>query len=86
MATMLTNLRLSIFLQEERSRKLDQLARMKKDLAKLDDELAAYGACDPETIDKTKRAITLGAEAMSRWTGLLVVSLAILTTLTVHLR
>lgn len=65
------------FDQETRSRKLEKLASMKKELAKLDEELSAYGACDPETIEKTKRAITLGEEAMSRWTGLLLESLCV---------
>lgn len=50
--------------------KLQRLADLKKELGELDDELSAYGACDPVVIEKTKRAITLGTEATSRWTGL----------------
>ncbi|KAF8829236.1 hypothetical protein HHX47_DHR3000723 [Lentinula edodes] len=41
---------------------------MKKELAKLDEELTAYGACDPVKLEETRRAITLGKEAAMRWT------------------
>ncbi|KIK67428.1 hypothetical protein GYMLUDRAFT_69613 [Collybiopsis luxurians FD-317 M1] len=53
---------------ETRTMSLAKLQSLKKELASLDDELLAYGACDPTKIEETKRAITLGKEAAIRWT------------------
>ncbi|KAE9411510.1 meiotic nuclear division protein 1 [Gymnopus androsaceus JB14] len=53
---------------ERRSEALARLQCLKKELIKLDEELSAYGACDPEKLEETKRAITLGKEAAVRWT------------------
>ena len=35
----------------------------------MDNELAAYGACDPVKLEETRRGITLAKEATIRWTG-----------------
>lgn len=42
---------------------------MKAEYAKLEMELAAYGACDPVKIEEKRRAIVLAKEAAVRWTG-----------------
>lgn len=63
------------FLQESRTAAIAKLQYMKKELAKLDEELTAYGACDPVKLEETRRAITLGKEAAIRWTGNLDVPL-----------
>ncbi|KAK0476633.1 meiotic nuclear division protein 1 [Armillaria novae-zelandiae] len=47
---------------------LEKLVLLKKELCKLDDELTAYGACDPVKLEETKRGITLAKEAAIRWT------------------
>ncbi|KAJ4487400.1 meiotic nuclear division protein 1 [Lentinula edodes] len=53
---------------ESRTAAIAKLQYMKKELAKLDEELTAYGACDPVKLEETRRAITLGKEAAMRWT------------------
>ncbi|KAJ3937485.1 MAG: meiotic nuclear division protein 1, partial [Lentinula lateritia] len=53
---------------ESRTAAIAKLQYMKKELAKLDEELTAYGACDPVKLEETRRAITLGKEAAIRWT------------------
>ncbi|KAJ3860256.1 meiotic nuclear division protein 1, partial [Lentinula novae-zelandiae] len=53
---------------ESRTAAIAKLQYMKKELAKLDEELTAYGACDPVRLEETRRAITLGKEAAIRWT------------------
>ncbi|KAF9060646.1 meiotic nuclear division protein 1 [Rhodocollybia butyracea] len=53
---------------EQRTAALAKLQSLKKELAKLDDELGAYGSSDPVKLEETKRAITLGKEAAIRWT------------------
>ncbi|KAF5393324.1 hypothetical protein D9757_000583 [Collybiopsis confluens] len=53
---------------DTRSASLSKLQNRKKELAKMDDELLVYGACDPAKIEETKRAITLSKEAAIRWT------------------
>ncbi|KAJ4483424.1 meiotic nuclear division protein 1 [Lentinula aciculospora] len=53
---------------EKRTAAIARLHSLKKQLAKLDDELTAYGACDPVKLEETRRAITLGKEAAVRWT------------------
>jgi hypothetical protein len=42
---------------------------MKKQLAALQEEIDAYGACDPVKVEEKKRSITLAHEAAVRWTG-----------------
>ncbi|KAJ3724487.1 meiotic nuclear division protein 1 [Lentinula raphanica] len=53
---------------ERRTAALSKLQGLKKELAKLDEELAAYGACDPVKLEETRRGITLAKEAAIRWT------------------
>jgi hypothetical protein len=48
---------------------LEQLSSTKKQLAVLEDEIKAYGACDPVKVEEKKRAVTLAHEAAVRWTG-----------------
>jgi len=48
---------------------------LKGELCRLDQELNAYGACDPVKLEETKRAITLGKEAAIRWTGMFLTPL-----------
>lgn len=55
--------------QPERAAALDKLATVKKQIADLQTELNAYGACDPAKVDEKKRAVTLAKEAAFRWTG-----------------
>ncbi|KAL0072357.1 Meiotic nuclear division protein 1 [Marasmius tenuissimus] len=54
---------------EERKAALATLSEMKREICKLDEELSAYGACDPVKLEETRRAITLAKEAALRWTG-----------------
>jgi hypothetical protein len=60
---------LCVNMQEGRMKSLDELAELKKQVCKLDEELNAYGACDPVKLEETRRAITLAKEAALRWTG-----------------
>ncbi|KAK0213044.1 meiotic nuclear division protein 1 [Desarmillaria ectypa] len=53
---------------ETRTKSLEKLMLLKKEICKLDDELSAYGACDPVKLEETKRGITLAREAAIRWT------------------
>ncbi|KAJ7287531.1 meiotic nuclear division protein 1 [Mycena rebaudengoi] len=53
---------------EARAEALKNLADLKKEHVRLDNELGAYGACDPVKVDETKRAVTLAREAAVRWT------------------
>ncbi|KAF5348682.1 hypothetical protein D9758_006840 [Tetrapyrgos nigripes] len=53
---------------QDRTRLLNELTDLKKEICQLDQELGAYGACDPVKLEETKRAITLGKEAAIRWT------------------
>ncbi|KAK7472550.1 Meiotic nuclear division protein 1 [Stygiomarasmius scandens] len=53
---------------EHRTDLLNELSQLKGELCRLDQELNAYGACDPVKLEETKRAITLGKEAAIRWT------------------
>ncbi|KAJ8076430.1 Meiotic nuclear division protein 1 [Marasmius tenuissimus] len=53
---------------EERKAALATLSEMKREICKLDEELSAYGACDPVKLEETRRAITLAKEAALRWT------------------
>ncbi|KAG1816108.1 meiotic nuclear division protein 1 [Suillus subaureus] len=47
---------------------LEQLTSMKKQLAVLQEEIDAYGACDPVKVEEKRRAVTLAHEAAVRWT------------------
>ncbi|KAL0581881.1 Meiotic nuclear division protein 1 [Marasmius crinis-equi] len=53
---------------DERKESLDTLTELKRQVCKLDEELTAYGACDPVKLEETRRAITLAKEAALRWT------------------
>ncbi|KAK7045596.1 Meiotic nuclear division protein 1 [Paramarasmius palmivorus] len=53
---------------EGRTKSLNEIAELKKQVCKLDEELNAYGACDPVKLEETKRAIILAKEAALRWT------------------
>lgn len=55
--------------QAERTDSLSRLADARKELEKLEGELAQYGACDPVKVEEKKRAVTLAKEAAVRWTG-----------------
>ena len=48
---------------------LNQLAVLKTKCAELENELSAYGACDPVKVEEKKRAVILAKEAAIRWTG-----------------
>jgi hypothetical protein len=48
---------------------LEQLSSTKKQLTVLQEEIDAYGACDPVKVEEKKRAATLAHEAAVRWTG-----------------
>jgi len=52
----------------ERASALEKLSGLKKDLADMEEELQAYGACDPAKIQEKKRAVVLAKEAAIRWT------------------
>ncbi|KAG7098514.1 hypothetical protein E1B28_000458 [Marasmius oreades] len=53
---------------DERRAALDKLTTLKKEVCKLDEELSAYGACDPVKLEETRRGIILAKEAALRWT------------------
>ncbi|KAH7923739.1 meiotic nuclear division protein 1 [Leucogyrophana mollusca] len=53
---------------ESRTTALEGLAAAKKELVALQNELDAYGACDPAKVEEKKRAVTLAHEAAIRWT------------------
>ncbi|KAI3618951.1 meiotic nuclear division protein 1-like protein [Moniliophthora roreri] len=53
---------------ESRTESLNKLTELKREVCKLDEELNAYGACDPVKLEETRRAITLAKEAALRWT------------------
>jgi len=55
--------------QNERSESLRELAELRKDLAKLENELSAYGDSNPAKVEEVKRAAFLAKEAACRWTG-----------------
>ncbi|KAF5320660.1 hypothetical protein D9619_001800 [Psilocybe cf. subviscida] len=52
----------------ERSESLRELAELRKDLAKLENELSAYGDSNPARVEEVKRAAFLAKEAACRWT------------------
>ncbi|OSD06701.1 meiotic nuclear division protein 1 [Trametes coccinea BRFM310] len=52
-----------------RTQDLNKLAELKKEHARLETELAAYGACDPAKVEEKRRAVVLAKEAAVRWTG-----------------
>lgn len=54
--------------QSERAEALEKLATLETEYAKVETELAAYGACDPVKIEEKRRAIVLAKEAAMRWT------------------
>ncbi|KAF9038298.1 meiotic nuclear division protein 1 [Hymenopellis radicata] len=53
---------------DTRTQALAELSRLKKELVQLEDELNAYGACDPVKLEETRRGIILAKEAAIRWT------------------
>ncbi|GLB37077.1 putative meiotic nuclear division protein 1 [Lyophyllum shimeji] len=53
---------------ESRSQALAQLADLRKQVVALEEELAAYGECDPVKVEEKKRAVFLAKEAAVRWT------------------
>jgi len=53
---------------ESRSQALVKLADLRKQVAALEKELAAYGDCDPVRVEETKRGVFLAKEAALRWT------------------
>ncbi|OJA20476.1 hypothetical protein AZE42_01979 [Rhizopogon vesiculosus] len=55
-------------LTESRAAALEQLSSTKQQLAALQEEIDAYGACDPVKVEEKKRAVTLAHEAAVRWT------------------
>ncbi|KAG1752933.1 meiotic nuclear division protein 1 [Suillus lakei] len=55
-------------LSDSRAAALVQLTSMKKQLAALQIEIDAYGACDPVKVEEKRRAVTLAHEAAVRWT------------------
>ncbi|KAG2126304.1 meiotic nuclear division protein 1, partial [Suillus clintonianus] len=55
-------------LSDSRAAALEQLTSTKKQLAALQEEIDAYGACDPVKVEEKKRAVTLAHEAAVRWT------------------
>lgn len=63
-------------LKESRSTALGELATLKKELALLENELAAYGDCDPTKIEEKRRAVFLAREAALRWTGQFVLRIS----------
>ncbi|KAI0332329.1 meiotic nuclear division protein 1 [Cubamyces sp. BRFM 1775] len=52
----------------KRAEALDELSALKKEYAQLENELAAYGACDPVKVEEKRRAVILAKEAAVRWT------------------
>jgi hypothetical protein len=68
---LITDMSICRFLSKEsRTQALERLATLKAEDANLDEELKAYGACDPAKLEELKRAITLAKEAAFRWTGM----------------
>ncbi|KAG2132659.1 meiotic nuclear division protein 1 [Suillus cothurnatus] len=55
-------------LSDSRAAALEQLTSMKKQFAVLQEEIDAYGACDPVKVEEKRRAVTLAHEAAVRWT------------------
>ncbi|KAG2074648.1 meiotic nuclear division protein 1 [Suillus decipiens] len=55
-------------LSDSRAAALEQLTSMKQQLAVLQEEIDAYGACDPVKVEEKRRAVTLAHEAAVRWT------------------
>ncbi|CDO75687.1 hypothetical protein BN946_scf184941.g40 [Trametes cinnabarina] len=64
---------------DQRLQDLDKLAELKKEHAKLESELAAYGACDPAKVEEKRRAVVLAREAALRWTDNYVMLLSYFT-------
>ena len=54
---------------EDRNAALARLAAARSTLMELQDELEAYGACDPVKVEEKRRAVVLGREAALRHTG-----------------
>ncbi|KAL6310435.1 meiotic nuclear division protein 1 [Sparassis latifolia] len=63
----------------ERNAALTKLAVANNELAALESELAAYGACDPAKVEEKKRAVTLAKEAAVRWTDNYILLLSYFT-------
>ncbi|KAG0704518.1 meiotic nuclear division protein 1 [Suillus ampliporus] len=55
-------------LSDSRAAALEQLTSTNKQRAALQEEIDAYGACDPVKVEERKRAVTLAHEAGVRWT------------------
>ncbi|KAJ7595040.1 meiotic nuclear division protein 1 [Mycena floridula] len=53
---------------EERIQSLEKLSALKAELTQLEEELKAYGDCNPVKVEETRRAVTLSKEAAIRWT------------------
>ncbi|KAJ8696917.1 Meiotic nuclear division protein 1 [Pleurotus ostreatus] len=53
---------------DSRKEALRVLASLKAELAQLEGEINAYGACDPIKIEEKKRGVVLAKEAAIRWT------------------
>ncbi|KAF8625425.1 hypothetical protein AX15_005387 [Amanita polypyramis BW_CC] len=53
---------------DQRTALLERLTSLKREFHDLEEELAAYGDCDPATFERTKRAALLAKEAAIRWT------------------
>ncbi|KAG5651167.1 hypothetical protein H0H81_009631 [Sphagnurus paluster] len=53
---------------ESRTQALVQLSALRKQAVGLENELSAYGDCDPAKIEEKKRAVFLAKEAALRWT------------------
>jgi hypothetical protein len=56
--------------QDQRAAALVRLSATTKELAELQTELDAYGACDPVKVEEKRRAAVLAREAALRHTGL----------------
>ncbi|EGO00303.1 hypothetical protein SERLA73DRAFT_180824 [Serpula lacrymans var. lacrymans S7.3] len=81
--TQLANLRASIEAEkalrpqsDSRTRALETLNAAKQTLITLEQELQAYGACDPVKVEEKKRAVILAREATIRWTDNYVILLS----------
>ena len=46
-----------------------RMITVQKEVAALEAEQAAYGACDPVVVEQKQRAVLLTHEAAIRWTG-----------------
>ncbi|KAN0091008.1 Meiotic nuclear division protein 1 [Tylopilus felleus] len=62
-----------------RTSALQKVVEARQEIAALEKELEAYGACDPAKVEEKKRAITLAHEAAVRWTDNYSILLAYFT-------